>query len=108
MVELAILGALAVPALVLAYIGFQLKDQHSSMKMLMVSASQVFLLGVPFTGWKLAEEAGYNEIASYMLGFELAAIIVFIIFVFYSIYLYLRAAALVTSGTKDSFEEAEP
>lgn len=107
MVELAILSALAVPSFVLAYIGFKLKDEHSSMKLLMVAFSQVFLLGVPFTGWKLAESAGYNEIASYMLGFELAAVIVFVVFTFYSIYLYLRAAALVTSGTKNSFEEDE-
>lgn len=107
MVELAIISALAVPSIVLAYIGFQLKDEHSSMKLLMVAFSQVFLLGVPFTGWQLARKAGYESIASYMIYFELAAIILFIVFTFYSIWLYLKAAAYVSSGTRESFEEDE-
>lgn len=105
--ELAIVSSLAVPALVLAYIGFELKDQHSSVKMLMVAVSQVFLLGLPFTGWQLALEADYPQIAEYMLAFELASIVVFTVFVFYMIWRYLVATskALSVNTTGVDFDE---
>lgn len=105
--ELAVISGLAIPAIVLAYIGFQLKDRHSSMKLLMVSTSLVFLLGLPFTAWQLSLEAGYTSIAEYFLGFELAIIIVFIVFVFYNVWNYIRSAALVTAGKDKAFQEDE-
>lgn len=101
--ELSILLSLAVPAVLLAYIGFSLKDKHSSMKLLMVSVSLVFLLGVPFTGWKFAENSEYGEVANYFLAFELAAVVVFIVFVFYAIWLYLVATGKVVSGSEESY-----
>lgn len=50
---------------------------------------------------------GYPAVAGYLIYFVLSLIVVTVMYVFYLIYLYLKATALITSGTKDAFEGDE-
>lgn len=108
MIETALILSLALPAFLLAYIAFQLKDRHSSMKMFLTNASLIFAMGIPFTGWVLADNQSVAVVEDYLIYFELAAIMVTVVFVFYSIWLYLVATGKVVSGTKDGFNEDGP
>lgn len=95
---LAIIFSLGLPSIVLAYIGFQLKEEHWPMKLLLVGTSLAMLLGVPFTGMKLAAGAGYPGVSSYLNYFELAVIVVFVLFVFYMIWMYMKDTGKIISG----------
>lgn len=105
MIELAIIFSLSVPAFLLAYIAFKLKEKHSVLRMFTTLMSGVFMLGIPFTGWKLAKQSGLSGDWGYLIWFELAAIVAFVIILFYVIWLYIRATSLVMSGTEDEFEQ---
>lgn len=104
MIELAIIFSLSAPAFLLAYTAFQLKDRHSVMKMFLSLGSMVFMLGIPFTGWKLADNQNVAGVQDYLIYFELAGIMIFVIFLFYTIWLYLTATGKVTSGTETEFD----
>lgn len=106
--ETSLVLATALPAFLLAYIAFQLKDRHSTMKMFLTNGALVMMLGTPFTGWVLADNNSVAVVEDYLIYFELAAITVFVMFLFYTIWLYLVATGKVTSGTNDRFDPDEP
>lgn len=97
-VGLAVIFSLALPSIVFAYIAFQLREEHWPMKLFLTGTSLAMLLGVPFTGMKLAVSAGYTGISSYLNYFQLAVIVVFIIFVFYMIWMYIKDTGKIISG----------
>jgi len=107
MVEVSLILSLAIPAFLLIYTAFSLSDQHSTMRMLFTGAGMTFMLGIPFTGYKIAMMQGFEEIASYLIYFEFALIITHVFFVFYLIWLYLKTTSLVVSGSSDRFEDDE-
>lgn len=107
MVETSIVLSLMLPAALLVYTAFKFSDGHSSMRMLFTSASLVFALGVPFTAYRFADLNGYSSIADYLLYFELGIIMVFVFFVFYLIWLYLKATSKVVSGSSNEFDDDE-
>jgi len=105
-VTTAVILSLGLPSIVLAYIAFKLKEEHWPMKLFLTGTSMAMLLGIPFTGMKFAENAGYTGVASYLNYFELAVIVVFVLFVFYMIWMYIDDTARIISGAK-SFSEQE-
>jgi hypothetical protein len=84
---------------------FKIDEKHSSIRMFLANASMVFMLGVPFTGFQLAENQGVEVVSEYMIYFELAMIVVFLLFLFHSIWLYIKATSMIASGTEDGFDE---
>lgn len=107
MVETSLILSLAIPAFLLIYTAFSFSEQHSNMRMLFAGAGMTFMLGIPFTGYKIALSQGYSEIAQYLIYFELAFIMVHVTFVFYLIWLYIKTTGLILSGTSESFDDDE-
>lgn len=105
MVEQAIIFSLALPAFLLVYIAFKMKDKHSVMKIFLTGMSMVFMTGIPFTGYMLAEESGYTDIASYLIYFELVIIVTLILFVFYLIWYYIEDVLKIISGSEDRLNQ---
>lgn len=105
MVEQALILSLAVPAFLLAYIAFKMKDKHSIMKILFTGISMAFALGIPFTGFKIAEANGYGGIANYLIYFELAIISTFVMFVFYLIWFYISDVLKIISGNRNELDQ---
>lgn len=105
MVEQTLLLSLALPAFLLAYIAFKMKDKHSIMKIFFTGVSMTFALGIPFTGFKLAEANGYTDIADYLIYFELAMIVTFILFVFYLIWFYISDVSKIISGSRQELDQ---
>lgn len=105
MIETALILSLALPAFILAYIAFQLDDRHSTIRMFLTNGALIFALGVPFTGWVLADNQGVAVVQDYLIYFELAGIMIFVVFLFYCIWLYLKSTSKIVSGTDDSFDE---
>jgi len=105
MIELALIASLSAPAFLLAYMAFKIDDKHSSIRMFLANASMVFMLGVPFTGFQLALNHDVAVVSDYLIYFELAMIVVFLLFLFHSIWLYIKATSMIASGTEDGFDE---
>lgn len=105
MIELSLIASLSVPAFLLAYIAFKLKEQHSVLRMFLSMMSGVFMLGIPYSGWKLAKESSLSGDWSFLIYFELAAIVAFVVMLFYVIWLYIKSTSLVISGSDDQFDE---
>lgn len=104
MTETAILLSLALPGFLLVYTAFQFRDQHWPMKLLMTGVGLSFLLGIPFTGYMFAKSNGYPRVAGYLIWFELAAVIVFVVFVFYLIWSYIQDTGMILSGADQEGE----
>jgi len=88
--ELTLLAGLTVPGFFFLYMGFQLEDRHSVLRMFLTGMSSIFIIPSPLVTWLLARKAGYANIEGFSIGFILAAIVTFVIIVFYLIWLYVN------------------
>lgn len=104
MVELSIILGLAIPAVVLGFFAFNLNDEHSVLKMFVGSIAQVFLLGIPLTGYHFARLNGYQAIADYLIYFELVVVVQFVIYVFYLIWIYIEDTGKAMSQAEKEFD----
>lgn len=104
MIESAIILGLMLPAFLLAYLGLNLKDNHSVMRMFLVLGSLVMSLGAPITAWQMAKNQSVEVVQDYLIWFELAMVVIFVVLTFYMIWLYIKATSKTMSGNEDMFQ----
>lgn len=107
MAELAIMMALIGTAFVLAYISSQISDQNSVMRIFFTSFSLIFLLGAPLTAMRFAAENGYPEIEGYMTGFLTGIIFMFVFWIGFLAWMYIRDTSKMMYNQSEEFGQDE-
>lgn len=105
MVELGIMMALIGTSFVLAFISSQISEENSVMRIFFTAFSMIFLLGSPLTAREFAVEAGYSSVADYMIGFQIAVTFMFIFFVAWVSWLYIRDTSKMMYGETEEFKQ---
>lgn len=107
MVELGIMMALVGTSFVLAFISSQINDENSVIRIFFTGSSMAFLLGAPLTAREFALSAGYEDIASYLVGFQTAITFIFVFFIGYISWLYIRDTSKMMYSQQNQFGDDE-
>lgn len=105
MIEIAIITALVGTSFVLAYISSQINEENSVLRIFFTGFSMIFLLGVPVAAQELADNAGLDTIASLMYPFIVAIVFMFVLFVFWIIWMYIRDTSKLMYGETQEFKQ---
>lgn len=107
MVELGIMLGLVGTAFVLAYISSQISEENSVMRIFFTSFSLIFLVGAPLTAMRIANKNGYAEIGGYMQGYLTAMVAMFMFWIGFLSWMYIRDTSKMMYGETQEFGKDE-